>query len=166
MPYKWSDVDTLHARIRTSETMIQLQHDQQLFDWLENEGRNRYLKVFSYEGDVLRCYLCIHLDERDSFAPVLDFCADSAESLGAAIAYMQQEILQHGFSALFFTLNVENAEQRAFLQHLLSLGASNYGRVGTWVIKPLALSESPLYEDMKGWYLTDLWFALYNRDRL
>ncbi|HEX2900659.1 MAG TPA: GNAT family N-acetyltransferase [Bacteroidia bacterium] len=165
-PRAWADVDALHARMQTSETLISLQHDQQLFDWLETEGKNRFLKVFSYEGNLLRSYLCIHLDERDSYAPVLDFCADSVESLAAAIAHVRPEMLHHGFSALFFTLNSENAEQCRILDHLKALGASRFGRVGTWVIKPLCLQASPLYESMKSWYLTDLWFTLYNRDKL
>jgi Acetyltransferase (GNAT) domain len=165
-PKRWTDVDALHARIRTSETLVTLRHDQQLFDWLEGEGQNRFLKVFSYEGDTLRSYLCIHLDERDSYAPVLDFCADSAEALGAAVTHARQEVLRQGYTALFFTLNAQNAEQRTLLGHLHRLGATNYGRVGTWVIKPLCLADSPLYENMQAWYLTDLWFALYNRDRL
>ncbi|MEY3441745.1 MAG: hypothetical protein RLZZ519_26 [Bacteroidota bacterium] len=165
-PRAWADIDALHARVQTSETLITLQHDPQLFEWLETAGQNRFLKVFSYEGTTLRSYLCIHLDERDSYAPVLDFCADSAESLAAAIAHIRLEILRHGFSALFFTLNVENAEQLQLLKHLKQMGASNFGRVGTWVIKPLSLEESPIYESMKSWYLTDLWFALYNREKL
>jgi hypothetical protein len=165
-PRTWADVDALHERIRTSATLISLQHDAALFEWLETEGRNRFLKVFSYEGEVLRAYLCIHLDEKDSFAPVLDFCADSAESLMAAVQHVRQALLKHGFSALFFTLNVENAEQRQYLAHLRQLGASNYGKVGTWVIKPLCLAQSPLYDNMQSWYLTDLWFALFNREAL
>jgi hypothetical protein len=165
-PRAWADVDALHSRIRTSETLVTLAHDQQLYDWLEGEGHNRYLKVFSYTGTTLRSYLCIHLDERDSFAPVLDYCADSAEALGAAIAHVRKATLCQGFSALLFTLNVENAEQRAILAHLRGMGASSYGRVGTWVIKPLCLQDSPLYASMQHWYLTDLWFALYNRDKL
>jgi hypothetical protein len=84
----------------------------------------------------------------------------------AAVKHVRQALLKHGFSALFFTLNVENAEQRQLLGHLKQLGASNYGKVGTWVIKPLCLPQSPLYDDMRGWYLTDLWFALFNRSAL
>jgi hypothetical protein len=165
-PRAWADIDALHARMQTSENLIALQHDPALFEWLESEGRNRFLKVFSYEGATLRSYLCIHLDEHGSFAPVLDFCADSAESLASAVAHCRNEVLRHGFSALFFTLNVENAEQRQILQHLKAMGASNFGKVGTWVIKPLCLENSPIYESMKSWYLTDLWFALYNREKL
>jgi hypothetical protein len=165
-PKKWEDIDALHERLRSSETLITLQHNPALFDWLEKEGQNRFLKLFSYEGETLRSYLCIHLDGQDSYAPVLDFCADSRESLGAAIAHARKEILRLGFTALFFTINIENAEQTKFLTYLHSLGAAQFGKVGTWVIKPLALEASPLYESMRNWYLTDLWFALYNRNKL
>lgn len=165
-PRAWADVDALHARMRTSETLISIAHEQQLFDWLEGEGLNRFLKVFSYEGDLLRCYLCIHLDENDSYAAVLDFCTDSAESLQSAVTHVRAEVLKLGYSALFFTLNVENPEQREMLKHLKKIGGSSFGKVGTWVIKPLCLESSPLYESMKSWYVTDLWFALYNRGRL
>jgi hypothetical protein len=165
-PRDWQDVAALLGRIRQSPSLVTLRHDAALFEWLEEEGQNRYLKVFSYEGEVLRAYLCIHLDEHDSYAPVLDFAADSRESLAAAVAHVRGRVLELGYSALFFTLNMENAEQRAFLAALKGLGGSRFGRVGTWVIKPLALAESPLYDDMRAWYLTDLWFALYNRERL
>ncbi len=165
-PRNWADIDALHARIRTSPQLITIAHTPQLYEWLEVEGRNRLLKVFSYEGETLRSYLCIYLDGGESFAPVIDFCADSGESLHAAIAHARAEVLRLGFSALFFTLNVENEEQRQVLQHLKAMGAANYGRVGTWVIKPLALAASPLYDSMAHWYLTDLWFALFNRAKL
>lgn len=166
VPRRWADVDALHTRMRISDTLVTLQHDQQLFDWLETQGQNRYLKVFSYEGETLRSYLCIHLDEGDSYAPVLDFCADGADSLGAAIDHARAAVLRLGYTALLFTLNTENAEQMRLLGDLKGMGASSFGRVGTWVIKPLGLAQSPLYDSMKSWYLTDLWFALYNRDRL
>jgi hypothetical protein len=165
-PRTWADIDALHARIRTSKQLVTLAHGPELYNWLEVEGKNTYLKVFSYEGERLRSYLCIHLDEHDSFAPVLDFCADSLESLHGSIAFAREEILRLGYSALLFTLNVENAEQRQILHHLKAMGAANFGKVGTWVIKPLALETSPLYDSMANWYLTDLWFALYNRDKL
>ncbi|MFN8395611.1 MAG: hypothetical protein U0176_13305 [Bacteroidia bacterium] len=165
-PKKWPDIDALHERIRTSPTLISLRHDAQLFQWIEDEGKNRFLKIFAYHGDELRCYLCIHLDERDSYAPVLDFCADSWESLAGTLAHVRTAVLRHGYSALLFTLNIENPEQKQLLHHLKRLGASQFGRVGTWVIKPLCLRESPIYEDMRAWYLTDLWFALYNRTTL
>lgn len=165
-PKQWADIDALHERIRISETLITLQHHQPLYHWLEEEGRNRFFKVFSYQGAQLRAYLCIHLDEHDSYAPVLDFCADSLESLAAALQFAGKEVLRSGYSALFFTVNLENPEQRKLLQQLMALGASRFGRVGTWVIKPLCLKESPLYASMASWYLTDLWLTLYNRAAL
>jgi GNAT superfamily N-acetyltransferase len=165
-PKNWADIDDLHERIRQSETLISLQHDAALFEWLEEEGKNKYLKVFSYQGDQLACYLCIHLDEKRSFAPVLDFCADGIQSLAATLDHARAAVLNAGYSALLFTLNTENAEQRTLMAHLQQLGASSYGKVGTWVIQPLNLPESPIYQNMSSWYLTDLWFALYNRDQL
>lgn len=159
-PLTRDDVDALHARIRQSRPFVHLRHTDALYDWLEAEGRNRFVHVYTYERSALRSYLTVDVGTSDSFATVIDFCSESEEFLRTSLNALKGPLSATGHATLIFAVNTANSEQRHFLAQLTSAGAMTAGTGGSFVVQPLGLAASPLYDSMRGWYLTDLWLTL------
>lgn len=159
-PMSPADVDDLHERIRQSPQFLYLRHSESLYRWLEEEGGNKFIHVYTYEENTLRSYLCVDVGRGQSFATVVDFCSESEEFLAASLEALKESLAKTGHATLMFGINTANLEQHRFLAQLKKLGGTTAGTAGSFVVQPLALTKSPLYDSMQSWYLTDIWLSL------
>lgn len=159
-PRASDDIDKLHQQVTATDSAVSIQHSPELFAWVRRRVGHEILVVCSYDAAELRAYLCVLVNPQSNVAELVDFCAASPADLLAAIAALRERLRGTGASSLFVAVNTHNRQHAEVLAALKPYAPVHIRNIGRFVVRPESLDDPSLYDDLRRWYLTDLWLLM------
>jgi GNAT superfamily N-acetyltransferase len=162
-PRRSDDIDQLMDELQGDSPMVVLHHEPRFLDWLLDESGRDVARYHAYAGERLMGYAYVDRSSATT-ATLLDFGARDAASLHALVRSAAHDLGNAAF--LHVRYNVRNpllARQRPWL---IAAGFVPVYRGGGFVVRPLAFRDPGFLDDVRRWYITEMWFQLYPQTRM
>lgn len=162
-PHNYSDIDALYQRLGVSENDIYLIQNEEFVEWMLVNSKHSCQCYFAYLQGQLVGYIYVCFFKQD-VATIIDFAFEDGRIARALLRHVHADLARRAVAFIEITINVRHRVQQKYLSSLAANGFVPLHLGGSHVVLPLLYKNKEILYDMSRWYLTDLWYMLYNRD--
>lgn len=163
-PHDYADIDDLYYSLGVKEHDIYLIQSENFVEWMLYNSNNACRRYFAYVKGRLKGYIYLCFMERQ-VATIIDFAFEGNDIADFLLNLIYAELARKDVAFIKISLNVQNRVQKKYLKAFLANGFVPLYKGGSHVVLPLLYTRKDIINDMSRWYLTDLWYLLYNRKK-
>jgi hypothetical protein len=163
-PHTYADIDDLYQRLGVQKNGIYLVQNKEFIEWMLYNSKNDCHRYFAYSNGRLAgyIYLCAL---KQQMVSIIDFAFEDGKAAKFLLKRVLSDLANRGATFIKISINVRHRVHKKYLASLMANGFVPLYYGGSHVTLPLLYTNKEILNDMSRWYLTDLWYLLYNREK-